>query len=313
MFGQRPLADMGRVLKGSMTNLFARLLPKTYFSLVKETGRGPDQGTERSLAEYCFQCVDDYLVRLGGDRSCAPALLAGRNVVELGPGDFPGVAVLLVAFGASKVICVDRFPLMSLSDFNVRALQALLGMLDEDTRDQAGKAFVVHGRPESGIASGLIEYVVADGGLVGRQKWADLILSRAVLEHVNRLNDTFRDMGHTLKPGGRAVHLVDLRSHRLHRKNPLDFLTWPDRHWDLMFSFKGAPNRARVPEYREAATRAALKIEVMEPVALYEPRELSEVRPYLPKRFASVSDEELAWQAFWMVCRAPESARAEMR
>jgi len=312
MFGQRPLADTGRLLKGAVTNQVARFMPKTYFNLVKETGRGPDQGTEKSLSDYCYRCFDDYLTKLGSDRVRASDVLDGRNVVELGPGDFPGVAVLLIAFGARKVVCVDRFPLMKLSDFNIQALRVLLAELDEEARGQAGRAFVIPGRPESGISGEAIEYVVSDSGMIGRERWADLVLSRAVLEHVNHLSETFIDMRRAMKPEARAAHLVDLRSHRLHQKNPLDFLTWPDRFWDLMFSFKGAPNRARVPEYRAAAARANLAVEVMEPVALYEPQDLMEVRPYLPGRFASVSDEDLAWQAFWLVCCRAESDGLEI-
>ena len=39
-------------------------------------------------------------------------LFENKVIIELGPGDFLGVALLAFSKGADKVYCVDRFPLV---------------------------------------------------------------------------------------------------------------------------------------------------------------------------------------------------------
>src|SRR4029077_4841255 len=104
---------------------------------------------------------------------------------------------------------------------------------------------------EQALAARRIEYLVRPSGLSGLSGQADLVISRAVLEHVDDLAATFADMASALRPGGIAVHQVDLKSHGLHQRNPLDFLSWPPALWRLMYSHKGVPNRWRVTHYRE--------------------------------------------------------------
>jgi SAM-dependent methyltransferase len=129
-----------------------------------------------------------------------------------------------------------------------------------------------------------------------------LVVSRAVLEHVNDLPATFRDMRRALAPDGVALHLVDLKSHGLHRRNPLDFLTWPDVLWTLMYSCKGVPNRLRPGDYRAAAQAAGLEIASMVATGRARREDVTEVRPHLAAPFRGLSDDELAWLGFWMVC-----------
>ena len=60
----------------------------------------------------------------------------------------------------------------------------------------------------------------------------DVIISRAVLEHVFDLDTAFGAMHRLLKPGGRMAHKVDLRDHGLFTdggQNALEFLTVSDR------------------------------------------------------------------------------------
>jgi SAM-dependent methyltransferase len=308
MYSKRPIRDALAVVRAAITNQFARLAPKTYFKAVRETGRGPNGGSERELAAYSRKCFDSYIDRLGTQESGAKEFLFDANILELGPGDFPGVALLFIANGAKQVVCADRFPLLSMSPFNLRAITHLLGDLGELEAGRAKQAFNVYGDPGSGLNPQKIRYLVNPHGHANLRDWADAVVSTAVLEHVDQLQATFEDMRYSMRPGAKAVHLVDLRSHRLHRENPLDFLTWPEPLWRVMFSHKGAPNRARVGEYISAVQGAGLVIEELTPTAKFDSDVVRAVRPHLPSRFALQSDEQLAWQAFWLVCRRFEVA-----
>jgi len=131
----------------------------------------------------------------------------------------------------------------------------------------------------------------------------DLIISRAVLEHVNSLDDTFSDIKQALKQEGISIHQIDLRSHGLHRYTPLDFLTWPTLLWSSMYSHKGVPNRWRIDKYREFIDEVGLKVIKMNPVLLAEQKDIDAVRPYLATPFRNISDEDLSWMIFWVVLR----------
>ena len=149
-----------------------------------------------------------------------------------------------------------------------------------------------------------INYLVHPRGLSGLKEEADLIISRAVLEHVNDLDETFADMRRALLPDGVAVHQVDLRSHGLHMVNPLDFLTWPEMLYSMMYSQKGVPNRLRIDSYREAIKKNGLKQILMKPIRSANQKDIDEVRPYLAEPFRHISDDDLMCLSFWLVlCR----------
>ena len=82
---------------------------------------------------------------------------------------------------------------------------------------------------------------------------------------VNCLEKTIDQIARALKPDGVSVHKVDLGGHGLDRYRPLDFLSWPDRVYALMYSRKGRPNRWRVDTYQELAERSGLTIKSSSP------------------------------------------------
>lgn len=303
MYGERPLADAVRAARAIATNQIARFMPAAYVEMTGETGRGRVPMNIAEIARYHERCFDDYLDQLGLDRASAPAALAGRSVLEYGPGDVPGVAMLFVAYGADSVTCVDRFPLARGGELAAQVLSMLLEGLPAAARSRGETCFRRTGDARSGLARDRIRYEVRPDGLFNERAAMGLIVSRAVLEHVNDLPAIFRDMRLALAPDGTAVHLVDLKSHGLHRRNPLDFLTWPDWLWSLMYSHKGMPNRARPQAYRRAARSAGFEILAMTPTGYARPEDLTEIRPRLPRAFRDLPDEELTWLGFWLRCR----------
>jgi hypothetical protein len=305
-YAYRPIRDSLRVVRAIATNQLARVWPRAYMRLTSETGRGPESAGDsaQETARYFMSCVHEYMDILGVARGDMSTYWKGRRLLEYGPGDVPGVALLLVGLGAQSVLCVDRFQLVRFDEYQQQVIAELCKLLPDDAaRERLRACFREPGNFASGLTDGAVSYFVTQSGLINRAGIVDMVLSRAVLEHVDDLPGTFRDMSLALVSGGLAVHKVDLRSHGLHRTNRLDFLTWPDWLWRLMFSGKGVPNRVRVDRYRIEAPRAGLVVEKIEVCERATPEEVAQIHPHLAREFVNITKEDLAWLSFWMVCR----------
>lgn len=302
MLGHHPIQDTKRVVRAALTNQLARFAPKLYVRLTGQTGRGSAEETAEEIAAYFRKCFDEYFRVLKIAPQDISGYLPGKQILEYGPGDVPGVALLMIAHGAERVTCVDRFPLVALSPKNIEVLRCLLQKLEGEARVRAASCFRQPGEPVSGLDARRIRYLVRPSGLSSLQSEIDIVMSRAVLEHVNDLDATFHDMFRALRQGGIAVHQVDLKSHGLHRHNPLDFLAWPAPFWYLMYSHKGVPNRWRVDRYRAVLARAGFKSPHLEATLLAQDADIQQVRPYLAKPFRNISDADLSWLGFWLVC-----------
>jgi SAM-dependent methyltransferase len=295
-----------RVGKAIITNQVARLLPWFYLRLTRQTGRGSHEEQPEEIAAYFWQCFIDYCNVLGISEHNAGDMFRDKRVLEYGPGDLPGVALLFYAYGAEQVFCVDRFPMMRLSAKNISVIQCLLDRLEGEARERADAAILRTNGEITGFSPGTVTYLVRPGGLAALNNAVDLVISRAVLEHVNDLKATFSDMYHSLKPGAMAVHQVDLKSHGLHRENQLDFLAWSPFLWRLMYSAKGMPNRWRVDTYRRLIEDTGFECNLLKSTQQAALDEVNQVRTLLPPLFKTLSDEDLSCLGFWVVIRKPE-------
>ncbi len=302
MYGQHPVADARRIAHAMLTDQIAHFAPRLYIKLTGQTGRGASEESAQQIADYFRTCFDEYFQTLGIEPAQIGRYLAGKRVLEYGPGDVPGVALLMIAHGAESVVCVDRFPMVSISAINAAVLGHLMDGLNGEAKARAASCFQSQGDPVSGLCEQRIRYLVKPSGLSGLSNAVDLIISRAVLEHVNDLHATFTDMHNALSDTGVAIHQVDLKSHGLHRNNPLDFLTWPEQWWSWMYGHKGMPNRWRVDRYREVLREKGLRTLLLKPTVLAAQNDIKEVRPHLAAPFFTVSDEDLSWLGFWLVC-----------
>lgn len=301
MYTENIKKDVLLFVKATLSNQLARFLPGFYVRLTAQTGRGEGESNSDEVADYFYQCCQDYREQLGLDEAGFKAYLSEKTVLEYGPGDILGVALLFHAYGAKTIHCVDRFPLNKISEKNILVYQALINCLTGDEKQRAMNVFNVPGNPESGFNRNVIEYSVTHSGLSGKTNAYDLIISRAVLEHVNDLDATFLDIKNALKPAGTSIHKVDLKSHGLDRYQPFDFLTWSNASYRLMYSHKGFPNRWRVNKYVQAAKNARLSITHLAPNETLGLEKIDTIKPYLAEDFRDVSKEELSWLSFWMV------------
>lgn len=298
------MARFVRIARAVATNQLARFAPSAYVRLTGQTGRGAaaEEGAS-DIARYFRGCVADYFAKLGVEQSEVERFLAGKVLMEYGPGDLPGVAALMVSGGAEKVYCVDRFPLVNLSEKNSQVMRDLVATTAGAARDRLLSCLNSSDDARAGFDPRRIDYVVKPSGLSQLRELVDLVISRAVLEHVNDLDATFDDMVAAMRPGALAIHLVDLRSHGLHRSNLLDFLEWSPTLWHWMYSEKGVPNRWRMDKYRAIVERLPVDLIALEPTHYAPLADVAAVRPHLAPAFRHVGDADLACLGFWLVFR----------
>jgi SAM-dependent methyltransferase len=295
--------DSKRFVHALLSNQIAKVSPTFYAHLTKQTGRGFSPESISQAADYFQACFRDYFEVMGVPEHEIANYLSNKQLLEYGPGDVPGVALLMIAHGAERVTCVDRFALLTMTPKNAEILLELMGRLDEVAKARAAQCFRQPGQPLSGFNPQRIRYLTQPSGLSKLNGEVDLIFSRAVLEHVNDLDATFDDMAQALRTGGIVIHQVDLKSHGLHRRNPLDFLTWSPLLWSWMHSHKGVPNRWRVNRYRDTMQRSGFEITLIRPTALVDKNVVDEVRPQLARPFRLLSDADLSWLGFWLTGR----------
>jgi len=284
-----------------LSNQLAYFAPKLYVKITQTTGRGKTEKSASQVADYFVECFHDYRNQLDLNESEFKEYLKGKTVLEYGPGDILGVALLMYAYGAEAVKCVDRFPLSMLSNKNLDVYMSLLNSLDKEARVRADNAFNKKGDVRSGFNPKAINYMVTKNGLAWSGEEYDLIISRAVLEHVNNLEETFHDIKKNMKINGISLHKVDLSSHGLDRYTEFDFLTLPDPIYKLMYSHKGSPNRWRMTKYRELAFAENLRIKKLAPVSQVEKEKLEIIFHKISSKFIiGISPDELSWRGFWL-------------
>lgn len=306
MYTRNPGKDAVLFIKAFVSNQLAKFAPKLYVDITRQTGRGKKEEPHQASA-YFIECFQDFIQQLGFEVGEAKKFLEGKKILEYGPGDTLGVALLLYAHGAEAVHCVDRFPLSKMSSTNVEVYKQLLESLDTECRMRADNAFIEKGNPSSGFDTGAIAYQVTKNGLSGAIGEYDLIISRSVLEHVNNLEETMLDIKRSMKDKGIAIHKVDLKSHGLDRYTSFDFLTWPTPVYKLMYSHKGFPNRWRVNRYKEFAEKSKLHMKKLTPTGQLDRDKLDIVFSKLAGEFRDISADELSWLGFWMFLEHPNS------
>ena len=183
------------------------------------------------------------------------AQIDGSRVLELGPGDNFGIPLRFLADGATHVTTMDRFIAWRDEAQQARIYNAMLERMSTEQRERA--ALAITSRSPLRFDPKLLRVIEGVGAENADRSLPphsfDLIVSRAVLEHVWDLDAAFGAMDAVLAPGGVMAHKVDFRDHGLFTKgghHPLTFLTIPDRVYGWMGDHSGLPNRRLIDYYR---------------------------------------------------------------
>lgn len=231
------------------------------------------------------------------------------RIAEIGPGDNFGVALLLLTHGAEEVDAIDRFYSKRDHDAQWKIYSALCS--------EEGVENPFLGDPGEITLHGLGYHpgVAAEEFFASRKEYYDVILSRAVLEHLFDPIGALHDMAESLKPGGSLIHRIDLRDHGMFpNHHPLTYLTINEIIYRRMTNESGRPNRILIHRYREWLeesnligniwiTRLAGIKKEMAPTSWDEIpvktknralKTVREIRPNLARSLRAVPDEDLA-------------------
>ena len=271
---------------------------------------------------YIRNVVADYLSYAGVDDE----FLQHKRILEVGPGDNLGVALSFLAKGAEKVTCIDAFSPLSNEAHNDKIYKRLF---ETFSRIEQARVESIIAQPNSRspwVVSNRLEfhYGLPIEKLFERISTKfDLIVSRAVLEHVARLEKVWGAMVKLLAEDGHMWHKVDLRHHGLFAQfHPLYFLRIDPRLWRLISSPDPTLNRERLPKYKQLAAKhfcghkmlfthvldmpefiphkSALRkgVDYGEP----EIELVRQIRPHLKSAFIEIPDEDLLVTGIFMVC-----------
>jgi Methyltransferase domain len=220
-----------------------------------ETGSGTHgEMTVEENVRYVNEIVEDYLHYAG----LKPEFIKGKTVLEIGPGDNFGVALKLLAQGAERIVCLDRF-YSKRDDLKAgRIYAALRGSLLPLQKEIFDRVACMGPDNTFSFDEDRLKYVygrgVEEASTLFPPASFDLIVSRAVLEHVYDPGLALESMRMLMTDKGIQLHKIDLRDHGMFSgtgMHPLTFLTIPDIVWKWMTSDTGGVNRARVDDYRE--------------------------------------------------------------
>jgi len=306
--------------------IIANYKNKLRFLLLSKTSTSGSTHLKHNLVEsldYINEVYNDYIHYGNLDQD----EIRGKQILEIGPGDNFGVALKFIAKGAEKVTSLDRFYSKRDNIQQLNIYQALLKTFSPDEISDVEAAIEISDMTFK-IKESKIQYLFGQGieDFITPNNKFDLIISRAVLEHVQNPDKAFDNMDSFLKNGGKMLHKVDLRNHGIFSElsdNPLYFLTINSRIWALMSKHSGSPNRKRINyyekklkslgyEYKIYVTHILNKKEIL-PHKIhiskgidYDDKDLAfvvNIRPYLAKEFKRLSDHELIISGIFLVVK----------
>lgn len=301
-------------LKAAIQNAIA-LLPgplsqRVYYAMQRRFGGLRSPAVEDKLRQG---------VEVAGRVEANGATVAGARVLEVGTGRRLGLPLSLWLQGAGRVTTVDLNPYLRaelvhedllqmraqrdrvealLGDrLDRRRLDALMALADDFSLARLCETCAIDYRSPADAAA----LDLADDSI-------DLHVSYEVMEHIPGpvLEAILREAGRLLRPGGLAVHCIDLTDHFSHSDpgiGPLNFLRFGERGFRLLagngFMYM---NRLQVDDYDAIWARAGLRLRER----LAEPdvqalAALSAGAVPLAPRFAGKPAEVLAVLRAWYV------------
>lgn len=314
-----PVAASLNYLKGQ---LLTRLKLRNHYS-----GSTAFSMKEDEFLDYARRVVQDYITYgANGDLS----RIEGKSILEIGPGDNLSVALLLLANGAKSVTCVDAFQPKASDEKNRRIYRTLHSSLDPRERSKLDAAVSIGKDGSLSLKNDALSmlYGVRSEQLQQgvKNKKFDIILSRAVLEHVSNPEAVWREMHQSLMPDGEMWHKIDFRSHKYYTQiHPLYFLTVPEFWWKLVSSPDPTLNRRRLPFYREKAAHYFKRVDIFvthileneeilphvrvdEAESLITPSDLdclTGIMPDLPPEMRNLPVLDIVVGGIFIVCRDP--------
>lgn len=296
-------------------------------SLLKDRTAGGTGGGALN-SRYCYSVWMRHFINWRAINSEPPGVVA-----ELGPGESLGVGIAALLSGSTKYYALDVIKYWD-SARNVKIFDELVQLFKERATIPDNKEFFFI-RPELNDYSfpvnllsdeQLKKYLSPDrlesirneiinidnpnnkfihfqipwyDAKVIEKQSVDLILSQAVLEHVEDLENTYKAMTDWIKPSGLMTHSIDFKSHGI-TKAINGHWTFSDLEWKIVKGGKSFEiNRAPFTAHIELNKKYGF--EVLKKSFDQMKNEIS--RKQLSKRFSSLTEEELTTSAMYILSR----------
>ena len=180
----------------------------------------------------------------------------GKSILEIGTGNYLNHPISFKVLGADRVLTIDKFHHLSLEQSQSSLSQNALcrryfsKRITEDQFRERFTPFMAEPLSLNRLQDLGIEYWAPFDLLEDRldQKF-DVVFSYTVLEHLSEsmLADFLRASLVPMKPGGIAIHLIDLEDHKRPGNQPFEFLG-DSREWsESLCAERG--NRVRASSY----------------------------------------------------------------
>lgn len=281
---------------------------------------------EKSV-DYIDRVYREYLDYAG----LTPEALAGKRILEVGPGDNFGVALKFIVAGAAQVVCLDKFYSERNQEQQTRIYRELRKELSPEQMRLFDDAIKLNG--EVKLNPERIEYIyghgVEEADQILKPELFDFIVSRAVIHNVYDLDRGFEAMDRLLAPGGYMMHKIDFSDENMFSSrgmHPLTFLTIPESIYRLMAQDSGKPNRRLINDYREQMRKRGyggkIFISAVVGVGVLTPHKekiergvdygqgtvslIEEIRSQLAAPYRKLAEEDLATAGIFLVARKPQ-------
>jgi len=223
--------------------------------------------------------------------------LNGKTVLELGPGDSIGTALVSSSYGAKTILidvgsyAVDSVDVYQSFANELRSLGLDVPNIDDaqsldDILDICNAIYLTDGLNS---LSNLLDNSV------------DMIVSQAVLEHVKKadFSTVIHECQRVMKENGVSVHSIDLKDHLDRALNNLRF---NNSFWESNFISSSGfyTNRIRYRDMLELFKHAKFSVEV---VSINRWEKLPTPRKSLTTEFNSLSEENMLVSEFTVLLR----------
>ena len=289
-----------------VTSIAKNLMLKSHFiSSIKYWARKGDCWVKKSVDEN-IQHINDVFHSLVDRSGLGTDYFKDKTLVEIGPGDTLGVALMFIGHGCKKVTCIDRFRCMQHTKKHAEIYNELISSFDKTGRRFCESALRL-GESSILVDPDKIEYlsnIQFEKNMLPDQ-FCDVVYSYDVLEHVTDVKECFIQMKRIIKKGGYCIHAVDLAGHGELRGSfhPLDILRYSSTIWRLMNSHRRAPNQVRYGEYRRIMNELGFDILKLLKEQINKD-DVAKVKPHLSKEFKMLSDEELSVIGFFCAAKS---------
>jgi len=212
----------------------ATFIPGVYQTRSKKNGSGGSYS-----ARYCYSVYLRHMVMANQNKLPTNPLV----VAELGPGDSLGIGLMALLLGSEKYYAFDVVKFANIPG-NLQVLDELIcllrnreGIPDDDEFPRVCPKLENYNFPEEIYSKEYLEKCLSDSRVskiresIGRsdgmvqykapwinscnvvKKSVDMIISQAVLEHVDDLGPAYKAMYEWLNKGGFMTHCIDFKSH----------------------------------------------------------------------------------------------------